>query len=775
MKNLYLLLFSALLLSGCSQSWVVSDQNDINSDQAFVNQQDSTTYQSVINIDPEFDWLFETFSESFNRDIWNKQLVVFTKAFNEEEWLHDINKINLIEIFDKTGELVFYTSTRDTFWFGTKFATSDINQNWNNELILSQQESFQNVQYYIIWDIDWKIKLILGKSKWDDCDSTYWCYISNDRNKIVSFWISLDSSVEVYEHEMQEDWSYKKLETKINKSSFIPPQPDEMSMWSIDFSKIENWFLSNYIKISIEQLFGDCDLWYATVKDINGTITCQKKESSWPSENIEDKDSSILWYWFMPDMASVINIEFFDDKRFIFNDYNDKLQKSEALKWSYEIIENKLKLDYDDRPWQTFTYEKWEYDIYYITDDNSNYYLVRWEKVEDIIDRKNAVLWTRQLDSNNRSIIQFFDDYTWKQIIYNWDIQFWGFVINWEELELEDEDWKEYAWTLKNFSLSNTSWESFTKLPRWTCWSEFFWRDVLWKFVCVPDYEQPVRQLKDNQQLWRPSSYLDLDLPSSLTNNNIPNTNVWSNIDYLSVWNSDNIDPCNCIWSRSIWWPCYDWIWWPAYAWIWWPAYAGIWWPCYEIWWTRINQPSYISDTSAPSLNTSFWSDTTTTKYYDWSSTFWSQIWTTKSQYDSWNDSITTKYYDGSSTFRSPDATAKTTFDSWSDSATTKYYEWSSTFWSPDITSKSTANSRDDSITTKYYDWSSTFWSPWITSKTTTDRMWNTVTKYYDWSSTFWSPIWTSKTTNDSWGKSTTKLYDWWNTFGAPIWTYTSD
>lgn len=78
------------------------------------------------------------------------------------------------------------------------------------------------------------------------------------------------------------------------------------------------------------------------------------------------KDSSIIvGYWFVPHSAKV-NIHFYENGRFEFNDYNLSLDKYEHLVGSYKLVDSVLTLFYIDRPKQSFKFYK---------DDDDNYYI----------------------------------------------------------------------------------------------------------------------------------------------------------------------------------------------------------------------------------------------------------------------------------------------------------------------------------------------------------------------------------------------------------------
>lgn len=82
--------------------------------------------------------------------------------------------------------------------------------------------------------------------------------------------------------------------------------------------------------------------------------------------------------WFIPHNAG-INIRFKKDSTFVFNDFNTKIMESEVLHGTFELIGNQLILKYNDRPKQTFKFERGkgaDDDNYYIT-KGKKYYFVR--------------------------------------------------------------------------------------------------------------------------------------------------------------------------------------------------------------------------------------------------------------------------------------------------------------------------------------------------------------------------------------------------------------
>ena len=92
-------------------------------------------------------------------------------------------------------------------------------------------------------------------------------------------------------------------------------------------------------------------------------------------KKLNDAELMLIGYWFMPHVA-FINITFYKDGTFLFNDYNAKLGEEEVLKGIFEVNGEKLILKYDDRPQQTFKFYKDNLDDYYIR-KGDNYYFVK--------------------------------------------------------------------------------------------------------------------------------------------------------------------------------------------------------------------------------------------------------------------------------------------------------------------------------------------------------------------------------------------------------------
>jgi hypothetical protein len=100
----------------------------------------------------------------------------------------------------------------------------------------------------------------------------------------------------------------------------------------------------------------------------NDTIVMQKEQLK--------KADCIIGKWFIPHSAS-INITFYEDSTFIFNDFNWETEEEFVSKGIFEINGNKLTLKYKDRPEQIFKFEKGDaIGNYYIT-KGKNYYFIK--------------------------------------------------------------------------------------------------------------------------------------------------------------------------------------------------------------------------------------------------------------------------------------------------------------------------------------------------------------------------------------------------------------
>ncbi|MCS3870876.1 hypothetical protein J3D55_003792 [Chryseobacterium ginsenosidimutans] len=92
--------------------------------------------------------------------------------------------------------------------------------------------------------------------------------------------------------------------------------------------------------------------------------------------NNYQKQPNIIGKWITPHNAS-LNITFYNDNTFVFNDYNTKKDKEEVLKGKYSLQGTVLTLKYYDRKSQNFSYTKGKgIDTnYYIT--KKGYYFVK--------------------------------------------------------------------------------------------------------------------------------------------------------------------------------------------------------------------------------------------------------------------------------------------------------------------------------------------------------------------------------------------------------------
>lgn len=98
---------------------------------------------------------------------------------------------------------------------------------------------------------------------------------------------------------------------------------------------------------------------------LNDTIKGDK------SQNIK-LEYLLIGNWFRPHVADV-NITFNKDRIFVFNDFNVKTEKIEVFHGIYELNGNDLILKYDNKPQQTFKFEKGK-------GIDDNYYITRGEK-----------------------------------------------------------------------------------------------------------------------------------------------------------------------------------------------------------------------------------------------------------------------------------------------------------------------------------------------------------------------------------------------------------
>lgn len=101
----------------------------------------------------------------------------------------------------------------------------------------------------------------------------------------------------------------------------------------------------------------------------NDTIASQEEQSK--------ENNCLIGKWFMPHIAD-INITFYQNRTFIFNDFNSKTETMEVLKGTFELNGENLILRYNDRQQQIFKLKKGKGadDNYYIT-KGKNYYFVK--------------------------------------------------------------------------------------------------------------------------------------------------------------------------------------------------------------------------------------------------------------------------------------------------------------------------------------------------------------------------------------------------------------
>jgi hypothetical protein len=125
-----------------------------------------------------------------------------------------------------------------------------------------------------------------------------------------------------------------------------------------------------------------------STKNVNGDSTTNPKvpeiqsrpdsSSQKASKDTEELSNTknLIGYWLMPHNAG-INMQFHENGTFIFNDYNTKLNRPEALQGKYQLDKGRLTLIYGDRPEQVFRFYKDE-NLFYIK--KGNYYFVQGEK-----------------------------------------------------------------------------------------------------------------------------------------------------------------------------------------------------------------------------------------------------------------------------------------------------------------------------------------------------------------------------------------------------------
>jgi len=103
-----------------------------------------------------------------------------------------------------------------------------------------------------------------------------------------------------------------------------------------------------------------------------------KSDDYYKNDTLSKPDQEkILGCWFVPHSATV-NIKFFQNGEFEFNDYNHRLEKSESLTGQFKLVDKTLTLFYSDRPKQKFSLTKGKGadDNYYIK-NSSGYYFVK--------------------------------------------------------------------------------------------------------------------------------------------------------------------------------------------------------------------------------------------------------------------------------------------------------------------------------------------------------------------------------------------------------------
>lgn len=88
-------------------------------------------------------------------------------------------------------------------------------------------------------------------------------------------------------------------------------------------------------------------------------------------------EQCLIGEWFIPHAAD-INITFNEGRTFVFNDFNIKTEEIEVLHGTFKLSGNELILKYDNKPQQTFKFEKGKGadNNYYIT-KGKKYYFVK--------------------------------------------------------------------------------------------------------------------------------------------------------------------------------------------------------------------------------------------------------------------------------------------------------------------------------------------------------------------------------------------------------------
>jgi|GEM_PF-2830904 len=119
------------------------------------------------------------------------------------------------------------------------------------------------------------------------------------------------------------------------------------------------------------------------VSELSNSLKMSQKSSAavnYQNNRINELSNieKIIGYWFTPH-CDTMNIRFYRNGHFEFNDYNSTLEKEELLTGTYKLVNGVLSLMYDDRPKQNFKFYKGEKgDLnYYIK--KGGYYFVKGE------------------------------------------------------------------------------------------------------------------------------------------------------------------------------------------------------------------------------------------------------------------------------------------------------------------------------------------------------------------------------------------------------------
>lgn len=259
-------------------------------------------------------------------------------------------------------------------WLKNEFLIFDhLDQScWHNNYLVAWFDNiFNKVIIYWIKDKNWNITYwgdnFIPNEKWEvknwwecwdhwveDFSRNYYKY--NSKSKTYDFikwenWncVENDSSlwVEIKQDVNLRDWAgsnFKVIKT-ILKWEYVKILDTTLVWWNKWYKVDYNWYI-----------WWISDIWFQENKNVQ-SLTDTKK---------------LFWDWFIPHNAT-ININFYDDWTFLFNDFNWEKNAEEVLTWNFELIWENLTLKYNDRPPQSFRFYKWDW-------NDSNYYIssVSW-------------------------------------------------------------------------------------------------------------------------------------------------------------------------------------------------------------------------------------------------------------------------------------------------------------------------------------------------------------------------------------------------------------